>query len=227
MKIYITRHGQVLSKKDAIAGNVYYPSGDPPLSELGRHQAELLGKRLKSDGFKGQILASPFRRTTETAHIIAEMLNLSVKLCPEIREIVQVEGQMKNFKGRTLEELKEEFPTVEALQKINYPWWTQEVETREEVAIRVRPAFEKIISGNTDTLLVCHGAPGVAMVKTFLREYNLSYNTEGRHDWNCCLSIFKRDENSKDGNFDVETVYDVSHIPFDFITSNSRYLKDD
>ena len=66
MKIYLTRHGQVLSKE--FYGNVQYPVGDMPLTSLGREQAAYLGAYMKHLGFKGTIYSSPYARALETAH---------------------------------------------------------------------------------------------------------------------------------------------------------------
>ena len=72
MKFYVTRHGQVAEDAEYF-GDVAYPKGDMPLSKLGREQAELLGNRLRDEGFSGKIFSSPYLRTMETADIIAEI----------------------------------------------------------------------------------------------------------------------------------------------------------
>ncbi|MEH1886217.1 histidine phosphatase family protein [Nostoc sp.] len=52
---------------------------DPPLSDDGMLQAQQLARRLKKEKI-GQIFASPFLRTVQTANAVAEMLNLPIKL---------------------------------------------------------------------------------------------------------------------------------------------------
>ncbi len=52
---------------------------DPPLSDDGLEQAQRLANRLKFEPIR-HIFASPFLRTVQTAHAIAEILDLPLKL---------------------------------------------------------------------------------------------------------------------------------------------------
>ena len=72
MKIYVTRHGQIDLNAEYHGGNALLPVGEVLLSELGREQATLLGKKLCKLGFAGKIYASPLLRTMETAELIAK-----------------------------------------------------------------------------------------------------------------------------------------------------------
>jgi broad specificity phosphatase PhoE len=77
--VWITRHGNRLDFVDPgwyrTASNPF----DPPLSEDGIIQAQRLGKRLESEGI-GRIYSSPFLRALETAHRVAECLDLPVEI---------------------------------------------------------------------------------------------------------------------------------------------------
>lgn len=77
--LYLARHGNRLDFVYPEWFNTAKRKYDPPLSEDGKIQARQLAQRLKSEKID-QIIASPFLRTIETAHIIAESLDLSVKL---------------------------------------------------------------------------------------------------------------------------------------------------
>ena len=79
MIVYVTRHGQPLQRTQAQKEDPEFPPGDPPLSALGREQAQRLGECLKVLGFAGTIYASPYRRTAETADEIAEVLDIGVR----------------------------------------------------------------------------------------------------------------------------------------------------
>lgn len=59
--------------------------GDPALTELGRTQAARLIERLAAEGVT-RLLASPYRRTLETASIVARELDLSITVEPLVRE---------------------------------------------------------------------------------------------------------------------------------------------
>ena len=56
MILHVTRHGQTNTQKT-------HTPGDPYLSDLGRQQALLLGRRLAELGFSGPIYSSPYYRT--------------------------------------------------------------------------------------------------------------------------------------------------------------------
>ncbi|MCC5829811.1 MAG: histidine phosphatase family protein [Phycisphaeraceae bacterium] len=83
--IWICRHGH----REDQADERYRERGDrpfdPPLSQRGRQQAAELGQRLADEGIAA-VFASPFRRTTETACIVAASLGLRVKLEPGLGE---------------------------------------------------------------------------------------------------------------------------------------------
>jgi broad specificity phosphatase PhoE len=58
---------------------------DPALTEAGRDQAEKLTERLAVAGV-ARLLASPYRRTIETATIVARALELKITIEPLVRE---------------------------------------------------------------------------------------------------------------------------------------------
>jgi glucosyl-3-phosphoglycerate phosphatase len=76
---------------------------DPPLSEGGRHEAELVAGRIASnaDLTPARIVASTLARATETAEVIGRALGVAVDLEPRLMEIGAGE-----WEGRTHEELE-------------------------------------------------------------------------------------------------------------------------
>lgn len=70
-----------------------YPPGDRALSPLGRRQAAWLGECLAREGFQGAIFSSPYRRTLETAQIVAETTGHSVIPEPALQEVVRQDGR--------------------------------------------------------------------------------------------------------------------------------------
>ncbi len=84
MRFHFIRHG----KRDR-------KIGDPPLTSEGREEAELLARKLASNGI-ARIFSSPLARTRETAEIIATILNLEVTEDSRLRERMNwgdIEGQ--------------------------------------------------------------------------------------------------------------------------------------
>jgi probable phosphoglycerate mutase len=81
-RIFLVRHGATeLTAEDRFAGSI-----DVALSDEGREQARLLGRRLASQPVAA-VYASPFSRTRETARLVAEPHGLPVVDRPELREI--------------------------------------------------------------------------------------------------------------------------------------------
>lgn len=77
--VWIARHGNRLDFVNPEWFNTARRRYDPPLSEDGFVQAVELGKRLKSEPID-HIFASPFLRTIQTAHEVAKILKLPIKL---------------------------------------------------------------------------------------------------------------------------------------------------
>lgn len=58
---------------------------DPPLTRTGRRQAAQLAERLAGSEVR-RLVASPYRRTLETATVVAEALGLTIAVEPLVRE---------------------------------------------------------------------------------------------------------------------------------------------
>jgi probable phosphoglycerate mutase len=85
-EILLVRHG---ASADAVEGEAFElveGQGDPPLSEMGRRQAELVADRLMREGFDA-IYVTTLRRTVETAAPLVERCGLTPVVEPDLREI--------------------------------------------------------------------------------------------------------------------------------------------
>jgi broad specificity phosphatase PhoE len=80
MRVTGIRHGEAKSNVDIEGGHV---GSDHPLTKDGRAQAEARARKLgqRAIPLPRTLFHSPYRRTTETAHIIAEM-------CSDIQDVV-------------------------------------------------------------------------------------------------------------------------------------------
>src|SRR5215207_4969728 len=93
--VWLARHGERQDAMDAQRGGPGALADDPPLSEEGKRQAALLAGRLRDEGLS-HVVASPYRRTVETAAIVARACKLPVKLEPGVCELLDahlVSGQ--------------------------------------------------------------------------------------------------------------------------------------
>lgn len=208
MKIYITRHGQVDLNAEYFNGDVTLPKGEVAISELGKQQATLLGKRMKELGFRGKILSSPLLRTMETAELVARETGSVIIPTPWFHEIFWNPEEIKIYRGYNVKELKSFFPHVDENAVMEEVWWATQVETNEMVYERVAKGIEKYLKeGDEDILLVGHGASsGAAHDYLKLRD--------GGFIWNCCIGLY--DTVNPEHNYGN----DISYLPKHMVSTN-------
>lgn len=99
-RLWLVRHGQSVWN----ASGRWQGQADPPLSQLGHHQAALLADRLIKVG-PAAIYASDLQRAAQTAGPLAEALGLTVEPRAELREI-----DIGGWAGKTFDEIVAAFP---------------------------------------------------------------------------------------------------------------------
>lgn len=206
MKIYITRHGQVVTR--GIDGDVQYPVGDPYLSELGRQQATRLGKWLKHLGFSGKLYTSPYARALETAQCIAEQTGSLIVPWAPMREIVKKKESILEFTGMTLEQIREKYTHIDPEAALPYPWWTLEEESTEDVIARVQAGLEAL-GPKEDIMLVGHGASSYCACEA------LEIPHKGGDGYNCSYTMYDSEDKT---NFKR---MDAGHLPYKMRTFNA------
>ena len=209
-RVFITRHGQRDKGKA--------PDYDPPLTEDGRKQAHLVAGELAKRKFKGVIYASPYRRTLETAAIIAAKTGSRLYLAPLAQEYARRPGKPRTL-ARPLSELKKEFPLI-ATEHLPDDWLIRGPETFLSVKERVNKMLASMPPKpqNEDWLFVTHGA----VIKGFhllCVDYRGGKEPEMPVHWNCCLSEYHF---LPGGKLKMISLFDVSFIPEELITSKSR-----
>ncbi|MEA5553615.1 histidine phosphatase family protein [Anabaena cylindrica UHCC 0172] len=137
---------------------------DPPLSDDGMIQAEQLANRLKGEKIS-QIFASPFLRTVQTAHAIAEILDLPIKLETGLSEWLNPEWMTEEPERLSTLDLAALFPRIDTSYTSRIA--AQYPETHEKVRERSGQTARCLASEfyPNDILLVAHGASvlGAAM----------------------------------------------------------------
>ena len=209
-RIFITRHGQ--------RAKIAPPDYDPPLTADGRKQAHLVAEELIRRGFKGVIYSSPYRRTLETASIIAGKTGSVICLAPLAQEYARHPGKPRTL-ARPLRELKKEFPLISTTH-LPDDWMIRGPESFLAVKERVHKMLAAMPPKplKQDWLFVTHGA----VIKGF---HLLCVNYQGGKEpelpvsWNCCLSEYLF---LPGGKLKTVSLFDVSFIPDDLITSNYR-----
>jgi len=220
MKIYVTRHGQVRSYQNSTTDHMH-PPGDNLLSDLGKEQARLLGIRLREMGFNGRIISSPYMRTLNTAEIIARETGCIVTPYAALREIIQSEGHAQNFKGLTIEEIREKYEFIDPEAELEYPWWKEDIDKPAKIEDFETDVLPRVIEGynallekykGTDLLLVCHGASVAGMHKILQIPSPKHTRTM---NFNCSLSMIDIDNPSE-----KTLKFDTSHLTYETTTSN-------
>jgi ribonuclease H / adenosylcobalamin/alpha-ribazole phosphatase len=99
MKFVMVLHGEV--EQDPLA-QAAVGHDDPPLSELGKRQAEAIAAELRNESGGVSVLSSPFRATQETAALIAEGLGVAApqprnELATLTPEVLPADGFMETL----------------------------------------------------------------------------------------------------------------------------------
>jgi broad specificity phosphatase PhoE len=99
-RILLVRHGQSTWNADGR----WQGRADPPLSELGRRQAEVAVDSIR-DLAVARVFASPLQRAHQTATIVADALGLTVEPDPRLQE-----RDAGEWTGRTRTEIEAGWP---------------------------------------------------------------------------------------------------------------------
>lgn len=203
-RVFLVRHGATeLSAEDRFAGAI-----DVLLSDTGRDQARLLGKRLARETIDA-VYTSPMKRTVETAQLIAEPHKLPVKTVPEIREIAH-----GRWEGRKRSEVEQEFAEEYTRWEADpYTFAPLEGESGLDVTARALPALLNLVNAHhgQTILVISHKATIRLLLSSLLGFDPRKYRD--RLDMNpCALNIldFKDLTTARLTLFNDTSHYDVA-----------------
>jgi len=150
----LVRHGQ---SEDAVEGESFTRRdghADPPLSELGRRQAERLADRLVTEHIDA-LYVTTLRRTAETAEPLAARTGITPGVEPDLREIF-----LGEWEGWVFEQKFVDRDPV-ALQMVREQRWdlAPGCEPLDGFRARVRAGIERIAARHVDqrVVVVVHG----------------------------------------------------------------------
>jgi probable phosphoglycerate mutase len=155
----LLRHGQTaLSTERRFAG-----LSDIELTETGVRQAKLAGERLAARGGVDVIVASPLRRTRQTAEEVAAATSARVEYDDDLRET-----DFGDWEGLTFTEAQRRWPAEVAAWLADPAAAPPGGESFAAVAIRVQAAWERLMAAHAreTVLVVSHVTP----IKTLLTE---------------------------------------------------------
>jgi len=150
---YFVRHGST----DENQAGIVMGQRNPPLNDEGRRQAETAGRLLKGITFS-VIHSSPLNRALETAQIIGQAANVSVRTVEDLRE-----RYWGKYEGR---------PRTERPDPIDADFDT--VENFEIFSNRVLVAISRITKTFDPPLIVAHNGTWRAVVNRFDLDFGVN-----------------------------------------------------
>jgi ribonuclease H / adenosylcobalamin/alpha-ribazole phosphatase len=157
-RFLLLRHGQTeLSTQRRYSGR-----GNPPLTDVGRRQAEAAAQFVAQKGGVAAVITSPLQRAYDTATAAAKALGLDVGVDDDL-----IETDFGAWEGLTFGEAAERDPELHRRWLRDTRVMPPDGESFDSVADRVRRARARIINahGGETVLVVSHVTP----IKTFLR----------------------------------------------------------
>ncbi|MBM3523020.1 MAG: histidine phosphatase family protein [Alphaproteobacteria bacterium] len=133
----LIRHGQ--SEFNAAFTHTRVDPGipDPDLTDIGRRQAAEAADALRQENVR-RLIASPYRRTLQTASIIAERLGVPIEIDARVRERAAFHCDI----GTRVDRLSPLFPELR-FDHLPDPWWHDHLalgraETEDELSLRAQ-----------------------------------------------------------------------------------------
>ncbi len=160
-QVLLVRHGQSAPYVPGSPFPLVDGHGDPELTELGHHQAALVGDRLAGEGI-GAIYTSTLTRTHQTAAPLVESLGLTPHVDPGLREIFLGEAEGGLFR----ELLAKGDPAAQAVVETGEWGHIPGAETTADFTARTKEALDRIVAANTGELVAvfCHGGVIAALL---------------------------------------------------------------
>lgn len=128
--MYLLRHGQSEFNVHFSRTRVDPGIEDPAITDLGRAQARAAADHLADRSIR-RVVTSPYRRTLQTAQIVAERLNVGIEIEPLVRERCWFICDI----GSPASTLRAEWPTID-FGDLPERWWPEDGETEAELDAR-------------------------------------------------------------------------------------------
>lgn len=128
--MYLLRHGQSEFNVQFARTRIDPGIEDPALTELGRAQARAAAEVLAARGLT-RIVASPYRRTLETAAVLAEALGLAIEIDSLVRERCWFVCDV----GTPASRLRSLWPAID-FERLGERWWPARGESEAQLAAR-------------------------------------------------------------------------------------------
>lgn len=172
-RLLLVRHGETVWNVD----EVYRGRADVPLSDTGKRQAELLGRRLQHEGVTA-LRTSPLTRAAETAAAIGRRTGVAVEVDSDLNDL-----DCGEWEGLSDREVKEKYPDLRQR-------WLSEPhlvrlpggESLDDVSARVQRVLVAALSELGVVVLVSHRVVHKVAICTLL-------GLDNSHFWDVRLDV--------------------------------------
>jgi broad specificity phosphatase PhoE len=145
--LLLARHGQTADN----AGGLILGRRDPPLSELGRSQAQALAVAAAGAAIAA-VWSSPMRRAAATAEIVSEATGAPVSVLTDLAE-----SDRGSWEGRAVAELRRTEPDrFAAFEAASDGFAFPGGESLADQVARTRAALDRVVAGPQPALVVAH-----------------------------------------------------------------------
>lgn len=155
-EILLVRHGQSADAVEGESFELLEGQGNPPLSEIGRHQADLVAARLRREEWAA-LYISNLRRTAETAAPLAALSGRTPIIEPDLREVFL--GQWEGGLFRQM--MADRGPLVQEMLAAERWDLIPGAEPAQDFRARLRGAVTRIAAAHPDARVVVFTHGGV------------------------------------------------------------------
>ncbi len=238
MQLYIIRHAQ--STNNAL-DDQRFRVADPPLTEIGLRQAEILAEHLAGgDGHFAagsvpgtvsgsgygisRLYCSPMRRALQTALPVSQALGLAPEVWIEIHEYGGVwqdggvEQGIRGYPGMTREEIEVEFPGFALPDEVTERgWWRGKQEEPETFVARAAWVVDTLHSwaeSHERVAIITHGAFIDGLLNSLLKVARVQPVYYHHDNTGITLIDFRRN-----GRLSIRFLNRLDHLPAELVTT--------
>lgn len=173
--IWLARHGLRLDFIDWSWFESASRRYDPPLAASGITQGQILATRLQKEGIR-HIFASPFLRTVQTGHIVAQTLTLPLKLEWGLGEWLNREWMEEMPSTTPLKFLAQDYPCLDLsyVSAVVPQYPENKLQLQQRVKTTVTHLLQKF---QGDILIIGHGPSIVASIRALIPDLG-DYQTD-------------------------------------------------
>jgi len=154
--LFLIRHGRSDQSSNDLLDTPRGPQWDPPLDDVGREQAELLGRRLVLMERPATVCSSPLRRARQTIAPFADASGIEVTYDDDL-----MEAHIGRWENMSFEDILASDPELVGLVRSQRAIWHRAPggEAVDAFRKRVHDAIESILERHAvgDVFVVAHG----------------------------------------------------------------------